>query len=212
MWPYPVKHMVGKITPYLEISYEHGKKVLNTANVNYSFGSLHDVFRRALLKAKIMEFPPSEVLILGFGAGSIATIIIDEFGLQSNLYGVEADPVVIQIANEEFDLKRFPSLEMENCTAEQFISINERKFDLIAVDVFVEAKVPESCKTNEFLTGLYSALNKNGRVVFNEMPGKEFSDDDELANRFRTNFDELEIQKLNMGGSPNRIFIGYRRK
>ncbi len=212
IWPYPVKQVKGKITPLLEISFEHGKKVLNAGSVNYSFGVLHDVFRIALQKAKIIEFPPADVLILGFGAGSIASIIVEEYNQDPKICGVEADPIVIQIANEEFDLKQFSNLEMENCTAEKFISKNEKKFDLIAVDVFVEGNIPESCKTNEFLAGLYQGIAKNGRVVYNEMPETDFSDKDEFANRFRNNFDEIEIHTLHVGGSPNRIFIGYRRK
>ncbi|MCX6312280.1 MAG: methyltransferase domain-containing protein [Bacteroidetes bacterium] len=212
IWPLHVKRLEGKITSVLEVSFEHGKKVLNAGDVNYSFGALHDVFRIALQRAKIIEHPPTDVLILGFGAGSIASIIVDEYGQHAKIYGVEADPVVIQIANDEFNLKRFSNLEMENVKAEDFIANNKRKFDLIAVDVFVEANVPESCKTNAFLVGLYGTLTKNGRVVFNEMPEIKFSDNDEFSNRFRNSFDEIEIHTLHVGGSPNRIFIGYRRK
>lgn len=212
LWPFQLKKLEGKITPILEISFEHGKKVLNAGEVNYSFGSLHDVFRIALQKAKIIEHPPKEVLILGFGAGSIASIIVDEYGQNPKLTGVEADPVIIQIARDEFNLKRFGNLEMENTTAENFISTTQHKFDLIAVDVFVEADVPESCMSEEFLRNLYQHLQKQGRVVFNQMPGNKFSDTDEFSNRFRKCFDEIEIHELHVGGSPNRIFIGYRRK
>lgn len=212
LWPLQVKKLEGKITSVLEISYEHGKKVLNAGEVNYSFGSLHDVFRIALQKAKIIEHPPTEVLILGFGAGSIASILVDEFGLHPNMTGIEADPVVIQIAKDEFNIARFHQLDLENTLAEKYIAVTDKKFDLIAVDVFVEAKVPEACMSSEFLENLYQHLNKHGRVVFNQMPGSGYSDTDEFSNRFRSNFDEIEIHELNVGGSPNRIFIGYRRK
>lgn len=212
IWPYRLKRVEGKITKILEVSFEHGKKVLNAGDVNYSFGSLHDVFRIALQKAKIIEHPPEDVLILGFGAGSIASIIVEEFGQNPNLTGVEADPVVIQLAKDEFDLARFSNLDLENKTAEEFISQNKNKFDLIAVDVFVESNVPETIKSKEFISGLYDHLQKNGRVVFNEMPGINFSDTDQFAAIFRNSFDEIEIHILNIGDPPNRIFIGYRRK
>jgi spermidine synthase len=212
IWPYRLKKVEGKITKILEVSFEHGKKVLNAGDVNYSYGSLHEVFRIALQKAKIIEQPPKDVLILGFGAGSIASIIVEEFGQNPSLVGVEADPVVIQLAKEEFDLARFSNLEMENKTAEQFIAGNKNKFDLIAVDVFVESKVPDTIKSEEFLSGLYNSLEFNGRVVFNEMPGFNFSDEDSFATIFRNSFDEIEIHILNIGDPPNRIFIGYRRK
>ncbi|CAN5321960.1 hypothetical protein BH09BAC5_BH09BAC5_25820 [soil metagenome] len=212
IWPLQVKKAEGKLTKVLEVTFEQGKKVLNAGEVNYSFGALHHVFRVALQRAKVFENPPQEVLILGFGAGSIATILIEEFGLNTRITGIEADPVVLQLAREEFDINRFPDLEIENIFAEKFLSTCNAKFDLIAVDLFIESKVPESCKTHGFLEDLYRCLKKNGRVVFNEMPEENLSGEDDFEKRFRNNFDETEIHQLNIGGAPNRILIGYRRK
>jgi spermidine synthase len=212
IFPFRIKRIEGKISPVLEISFENGKKVLNAGDVNYSFGALHQVFRIALQKAKIIEHPPSDVLILGFGAGSIASILIEEYGQQPNIIGVEADPVVIHLAKTEFNCDRFESLEIENTTAEKFISENKSQFDLIAVDVFVEANVPETCKTESFLRNLYAGLKKNGRVVFNEMPSGNFSGQNDFARLFITCFDQAEIYELHVGGTPNKMLIGYRNK
>lgn len=212
IWPFAVKRVEGKLTAVLEVTYEQGKKVLNAGEVNYSFGALHNVFRIALQKARIIESPPADVLILGFGAGSIASILVEEFGQHPRMTGVEADPVVMKLAREEFNIGRFSDLEIENTTAEKFIASCPAKFDLIAVDVFVEARVPESCKSHAFLENLYRCLRRNGRVVFNVMPGENRSDADEFVARFRNNFDETESYELHVGGSPNRILIGYRRK
>lgn len=210
IWPLPVKRVEGKLTKVLEVNYEQGKKVLHAGEVNYSFGALHHVFRVALQKAKVIESPPEKVLILGFGAGSIASILVEEFGQEPLIIGIEADPVVIHLAKEEFGIERFHRLEIENTTAEKFISSCHSKFDLIAVDVFVEAKVPASCRSHAFLEDLYRCLQKDGRVVYNEMPDE--NPDEEFVQRFRNNFDETEIHELNSGGASNRILIGYRRK
>ncbi len=212
-WLFPVRieQVKGKVTPVLEVTLENGKKVLNAGIVNYSFGALHDVFRIALQKAKFIENPPAKVLILGLGAGSIVKIIVEEYGQQPEITGIEADPTVIHLAKKEFDIDRFSNLEIENVTAEKFISENRKRFDLIAVDVFVEATVPESCKTEKFLEGLYQSLQPNGRVVFNEMPMKRFSVEDDFSKRFDNRFDEVEIHELNLGDAPNRILIGYRK-
>jgi spermidine synthase len=212
IWPLPLKRVEGKLTAVLEVTYEQGKKVLNAGEVNYSFGALHNVFRIALQKAKIIESPPADVLILGFGAGSIASIIVEEFGQHPRMTGVEADPVVVKLAKDEFDIARFTGLEIENTTAEKFIASCHSKFNLIAVDVFIESHVPESCKSHAFLEAIYRCLAKNGRVVFNVMPEENAAAENEFSARFRTNFDETEIHELHVGGSPNRVFIGYRRK
>ncbi len=211
IWPFAVKRVEGKLTAVLEVTYEQGKKVLNAGEVNYSFGALHAVFRIALQKARIIESPPADVLILGFGAGSIASIIVEEFGQHPRMTGIEADPVVMQLAREEFNIGRFADLEMENTTAEKFMTSCPSQFDLIAVDVFIESRVPESCKTHAFLENLYRCLSKNGRVIFNVMPEAN-AGENEFEARFRNNFDETELHELHVGGSPNRILIGYRRK
>lgn len=212
IWPLPIKKVEGKLTAVLEVTYEQGKKVLNAGEVNYSFGALHNVFRIALQKAKIIESPPKSVLILGFGAGSIASIIVEEFGQLPQMIGIEADPVVVKLAMEEFDIARFSELEIENITAEKFIATCHSKFDLIAVDVFVESIVPESCKSHGFLEELYRCLTKNGRVVFNEMHEENISGKNDFAERFKNNFDETEMHELKIGGSANFIYIGYKRK
>lgn len=211
-WILPVhmQRVEGKITPILEVSLENGKKVLNAGEVNYSFGALHDVFRVALQKAKIIEHPPTDVLILGLGAGSIVSILVEEFEQDPNMIGVEADAMVIHLAKKEFNIDRFVHLEIENTTAEKFISENKKQFDLIAVDVFVESQVPESCKTDDFLKGLFHSLKPGGRVVFNVMPSAS-SQEAEFAQRFKKQFDAAEIHELHIGGSPNRIFIGYKK-
>jgi spermidine synthase len=210
--PVQMKRVEGKITPVLEISLENGKKVLNAGHVNYSFGALHDVFRAAFQKAKIIENPPADVLILGLGAGSIVTILADEYGQSPRMTGIEADPMVIHLAKTEFYIDRFPTLEIENTTAEEFIANTQNQFDLIAVDVFVEAKVPDSCKTEKFLSELFRALKPGGRVVFNQMPTTALTVEDDFTKRFRKQFDTTEIHELYVGGSPNRIFIGYKNQ
>ena len=209
--PSRVRHVHGKITKVLEVSFENGKKVLNAGVVNYSFGALHDVFRIALQKAMLIENPPEKVLILGLGAGSIVQIIVEEYGQDPEITGIEADEMVIHLAKTEFDIDRFIHLEIENVSAEKFISENKKRFDLIAVDVFVEADVPKSCKTEKFLHDLYESLLPNGRVVFNEMPTKNPSGENDFSNRFKKQFDKVEIHELKLGESTNLIWIGYRK-
>src|SRR5665213_2100524 len=103
LFPNRVQRVQGKISPFLEVNFENGKKVLNAGEVNYSFGALHDVFRYALQKAHVVENPPEKVLILGLGAGSIVQIIVEEFGQNSEIIGVEADEKIIDLAKNEFD-------------------------------------------------------------------------------------------------------------
>jgi spermidine synthase len=211
IWSPKLRLEKGSITPLLEISIEDGKKVLNAGRVNYSFGTLHTVFQFALKKARIAEQDLDDVLILGFGAGSIASIIVNELHLSPNIYGVEADEAVIRIAKKHFNADEIPGLVLIHERAENFIAASRQSFDFIAVDVFVEENVPEACQSGEFLRNLHRILRPGGCVVFNQIPknvsgpGKS-----EFAKRFRKCFPGAEIDWFQQGDLPNEILIGRK--
>jgi ubiquinone/menaquinone biosynthesis C-methylase UbiE len=212
-WMLPVKvaSYKGEISPVLEVTIENGVKVLNAGRVNYSFGALHTVFQEGFRKIRLEKDPPSSVLILGFGVGSITKIIREEYHFDCPITAVEADEMIITIGKEHFDTGKIPKLELIHARAEEFIRTNTKQFDLIAVDIFVEEEVPESCKTEEFLTALRNALTEKGKVVFNEMPAPH-SGEDVFEKRFRKIFPELIIHEIQLGDAPNRIFIGSKEK
>ena len=70
--PVKVEERKGAVTPRLEIYLSNGKYTLDSARVNYSFGGLHAVFRKAFSRFNICERDISNALILGFGTGSVA--------------------------------------------------------------------------------------------------------------------------------------------
>lgn len=211
-WLLPVKVGVykGTLSPVLEVTYENGVKVLNAGRVNYSFGALHDVFRIAFRKARVEKLRPANVLILGFGAGSIARIIRDEYGMNCPITGVEADEGVIKIGREHFETTGISSCSVVHARAEEFIEVNHEKFDLVAVDIFVEEIVPEACRTEKFLQQLKDSLTENGIVVFNEMPQEGLSGESVFEKRFRKIFPLSEIHAVKAGEEPNRIYVGRR--
>ncbi|MBI3511215.1 MAG: hypothetical protein HY064_11170 [Bacteroidetes bacterium] len=209
-WPQTIVTVKGKISPRLDVVFENGQKVLNAGHVNYSFGNLHTVFQFAMKQARVKEDPPHNMLILGFGAGSIASIVRNEMKIDLKITGVEADEEVIRIAEEFFGMKNFPGLQLVYARAEEFIQTVAEKFDLICVDVFVEGIVPEECRTDKFLLALKSALNSNGKIIFNVMPRENRSGGDELADLFGKVFPANKVEEINLGNSPNRILIGFK--
>lgn len=210
LWPVIIERTKGEVTPVLEVAYENGKKVLNAGQVNYSYGSLHEIFRIILAKAKVKELKPSTALLLGFGAGSIASILTEEMKLNVKLTGVDADARVLELGRKEFNTGRFPGLELVHSTAEKYLAGTQEKFDLITVDVFVEAVVPPSCMTPEFIGELYAHLNEGGMVVFNEMPVDGGGEERPFVKNFRKVFTSAEITELRFGDAPNRILVGRK--
>ena len=97
----------------LEINRRSGHFVLDSLHVNYSFGNLHRVFQHAFQMEGLDTDALHDVLILGFGAGSVARILQDEWGCAAKLTGVEVDAGVIDLAEKYFDLKTLKYLDIQ---------------------------------------------------------------------------------------------------
>ncbi len=159
----------SETNPYLEVSLINNKLVLNARHINYSYGGLHKVFQKAFKEINISSRIIQDVLILGFGAGSIAEILIEEHQLKCRITGVEKDPEVIRLAEEYFNTGRFKTLDILQEDACKFFKTNNRRFDLVIIDVYIDHNVPKCCETHEFIRDAGKALNPGGLVVFNKM-------------------------------------------
>ena len=70
------------------------------------------MFRKAFSRFNIRERDISNALILGFGTGSVASILCDEYKKDVYLTGVEKDPVVIDLAKKYFHIDRYKNLSL----------------------------------------------------------------------------------------------------
>jgi spermidine synthase len=165
--PIKIEERKGDVTPRLEVYLSRGRYVLHTADANYSFGGLHTVFRRAFSRFDIRNREVGNALILGFGAGSVASILCDEYKKSLLLTGVEKDPVVIDLARKYFHLDRYKNLSLHVEDAGKFVERCDQKFDLVAVDVFVGVDVPDEFKEEKFLAGLGRLLSPQAICFFN---------------------------------------------
>lgn len=204
--PVLLRKETGTLTSTLEVVLENGRKMLHAETVNYSFGALHDVFRHAITTAGIPEFKPQTVLILGYGAGSIAHILTRELSLRPQITGVDADEVVLKLAREEFEANLIPKLTLVCARAENYLSQHPDKYDLICVDLFVEAHVPPQCQTASFLTQLHLHLNEGGKLLYNfirHTPRGHSA----IQQHLSAVFSHTETLVMNMGEADNLVWI-----
>lgn len=151
----------------LIVAIQDGKYVLNTENANYSFASLHRVFRQAFHKIDITNKQVQNILVLGAGAGSIPTIIYKELKLTPVIDAVEIDEKVIDLGNKYFGLNSFNSLNIIIDNAVDFVKKTDKKYDLIIVDLFNGINVPTEFLTPHFFEQLRGLLNNKGELLFN---------------------------------------------
>ena len=175
-WEFFRSYMTGRmvektsstINPILEVNYINGKYHLDAENVNYSNGSLYRVFDKIFHKIHYETHHPKDVLLLGFGAGSVASLIQDKYHNDCNFVSVEKDQEVIRLGSKYFDTARFLHNNIICADANDFINENHQHFDLIVFDCYIDSEVPDQLEKNKFLEGLHRALKKGGMLLFNK--------------------------------------------
>ncbi len=151
----------------LEVIRQNSKLVLNAPHTNYSFGALHEVFRNAFLQLNPDYQKIENVLVLGFGAGSVAWILQKENFCKGHITGVEIDEEMIALAKKYFRLDDLENLDLHIEDAVEFLSKGTKQYDLIVVDLFLDHRTPERFLTTVFLNNLYVHLKPQGVVLFN---------------------------------------------
>ena len=149
------------------VAIQDGKYVLNATNANYSFASLHRVFRQAFKKINLAKKEVNSILVLGCGAGSIPNIIFKELALNPKIDAVEIDEKVIELANKYFGLNQYDNLNVIIDDALNYVETTNKKYDLICIDIFNGINVPEAILTPQFFSQVKSCLNEKGEVLFN---------------------------------------------
>lgn len=165
----PIKEIRSEVSGKLYVRRVGGKIVVDTDTVNYSHGSLHEVFRRAFKKINPFNNKDvHQVLVLGFGAGSIYQILRNEYQFTGTITGIELDPMMIHLFRE-LHSKEDPLLDLRQQDAFDFVQVGERQYDLIIIDIFIHDEVPDQFFRAEFLEATQRMLAPNALLIWNLM-------------------------------------------
>ncbi len=207
--PVVIKQCRGQVSSYLEISLENGRRTLNTSKVNYSYGSLHSLFDQTFKRFGLKKEDVKNVLILGFGGGSVASILKEKYNPDCSITGIEKDQAVIELTQSYFNLERFEDLEILCLDANEFVQSSKNLYDLIVVDLFVEDQVPKGFHRKEFLDRLNQLLQPHGTVFFNKIVGNSVQEGemDELFENMKIIFGEVYMYRTTLNGIENYMLI-----
>jgi len=205
-----IEKVGSEVSNMLEVVKAGDTIMLNSPNTNYSFGALHRVFQKAFKKLDIRKKQIRDVLILGFGTGSVATILREELGLDCSITAVEKDPRVLTLGREYFNTDRFTDLTVIETDAVKFIANAPGSYDLVIVDVYVDFEVPASCETMEFIINLTKCLKPGGMVMFNKMiyNHKAGEEAEELERKFESLDGKTSIIKVRESVLNKMIIFG----
>lgn len=163
---YPItKKIHSDINGVLEITWYNGKKHLDTANANYSYGSLQKILKFGLHKLNIDHV--KSVLILGLGGGSVIQTLQQDFKYSGTITAIDIDPVIIKIAKEEFGIVEDEQLKLICTDALEYVKTNDQKFDLLIIDLFIDITIPKQFFNFSFWKDILTACSTNGSILFN---------------------------------------------
>lgn len=164
IWPQTIT-VPSDCNGVLEITYINGRKVLDSKNANYSYGSLQKILEKGLSKIDLKE--TKSVLILGLGGGCVLKSLADKFNYKGHITAVELDAKMIEIAKSEFLIEENKNLSIINEDAFTYMKKEQKQYDFIIVDLFIDQKVPNQFYSKTFCDYLYQSISRQGSLLFN---------------------------------------------
>lgn len=154
------------INDVLEVYLIRNRLRLTTHEAIYSYDDHYYNFVSAF-KHVPLPADGAEVLLLGFGLGSIPQMLEKKFKKQYNYTAVEIDEAVISLFSRYQQPRLRSHMELHQGDAGHYMRIQDRCYDIICVDVFVGEIIPDHLKESEFLESLQNALNEDGLILWN---------------------------------------------
>ena len=192
----------------VELVYSNGKKLLDSASANYSYGSLQCILKFALKQIDLEKV--NHVLLLGLGGGSVIQTLRLDFGFAHQITAVEFDKTIIDIALNEFGLKEDKNLEIIEADALSYVKNRERKFDLIIIDLFIDSVVPNVFYSIDFWKNIHLLTAKNGHIIFNASTSNHdnihLSELISLLDKYKL----FSIQQHDLVEDTNTIIVGKK--
>ena len=105
LYPISIEATESPINPMLEVLYQNGKYILNSANTNYSYSGLYDLFELVFKNVSIDWEKVNDVLVLGFGAGCVVPLI-QQYQPDCKIVGVEIDEKVVELGNRMYFVEK----------------------------------------------------------------------------------------------------------
>ena len=169
----PLEKASTPLNPELDLSLRNGRYYLTTPNAVYSYGDLYRNFHQSFNRIHLEKTNIRDVLILGFGMGSIPWMLEKKFHQNYRYTGVEADEAIAAWAEKYILPELHSKTKIIREDAFSFVKNCDEKFDLIAVDVFLDDLVPLQFDRSGFWGKLRSLLSKDGLLLCNRLVDTE---------------------------------------
>lgn len=165
LFPVRVAKSSGTKNKVLELFLYRGQLQLATLDALYSDGTRYRPLKIAFKAVKDKLSNVKEVLLLGTGLAS-AVHMLSKRGHYPAYTLIEHDNIVLDLAKEYLP-KGVDNVEAYCTDALSFMNVNEKKYDLLIVDIFDGRVAPEFVTSESFLLKCRQSLNSDGIFVLN---------------------------------------------
>lgn len=208
LFEFHIESAPSEINPHLYVSLRQGRYQLSTAKAIYSFADLYDNFTLTFQQVDLSD-EIQDVLLLGFGLGSIPYMLEKKFNKAYNYTAVEIDENVLYLANKYTLPELTSSITLMPADAFAFAHYCQETFDLICMDVFLDDVVPADFETEAYLLQLKSLLNPNGILLFNKLAATP--KDRKQASQFVKTFEKIFPNGLYLDVNGNWMLVNDRK-
>ena len=183
-WEDNLIHESESVYNYLQVKEDESQIALSTHVVfgvqsvyeknNSLTGLYYDYALAAPMMAGVNKSDNMDILILGMGTGTFATMCDRYYSdvTKLSIEGVEIDEDITKLARKYFHLsKDIPVYEYDG---RAYLNAVKKKYDVIMVDAYQDITIPFQMSSKEFFTLVKEHLKENGVMVVNmNMRGKK---------------------------------------
>ncbi len=215
-WESDLVYENESIYNYLQVK-EDDRRVLLSTNVLFGVqsvamkdggltGMYYDYALAAPYMAKSIKDDSPEILILGMGSGTYATLCRKYFP-NADISGAEIDGKIIYLAREYFGMPE--DVAVEEYDGRAYLAVDKRKYDVIMIDAYQDITIPFQMSTLEFFSLVREHLKDDGVMVvnLNMHSANEGSINEYLCDTIAATFDNVKV--VDVVGTTNRELFAY---
>jgi len=151
----------------LIVSLAKGRYQLSSLRAIYSYEDLYLNFAQAFEVIDWEKIEAKNCLLLGLGMGSVFQLLEKHYANPLELIAVDIDPVVIELFSKYIKPQLKNSLNIYEVDAGDWIASNQKPFDIVIVDVFIDDVVPNKFLSVEFLEELQTSMSQEACLFYN---------------------------------------------